>query len=200
MMERIKIYTMGIMASMIITLFWLYSGEKEERQRVEANQTALLTDIQRYKTSDSLNAISVQELILTKREMKEHEAELVKRVKELGIKLKRLESTTSVSTQSTYNFTPVRKDSIIYIPGKDSIIHLKCLEYKDSWTDFIGCYDDNDIPRVSMITHDSIDIIGHIVPKNIWFIKYGVKSVNSEVINYNPYSEIKYAKVIKLKK
>ena len=199
-MERLKIYTIGIMAFVIVTLFWLYSEEKEERQRVETNQTALLTDLHRYKTSDSLNAVSVQELTLSKQELKKHEAELVARVKELGIKVKRLESVTSVSTQANYDFTPTKKDSIIYLPGKDSIIYLKCLEYKDAWIDFVGCYDKNNIPRVSMTTNDSIDIFGHVVPKRFWFIKYGVKSINSEVINYNPYSEIKYSKVIKLKK
>lgn len=199
-MKRLQLYALGIMAATIIVLFWLYTSEREERQRTESNRTSLLTGLEKYKTKDSLNAVSIQQLTLSKREFKEYEADVIDRLKNLGIKLKRLESITSLSTETNLQFVPVQKDSIIYLPGKDSIIHLRCLEYKDAWTDFVGCYDENNIPRVKLTTRDSIDIIGHIVPKHIWFIKFGVKSINAEVINYNPDSEIKHAKVIKLRK
>lgn len=201
---KIEIALATILVLSIVSLFVMYKKEHTERIRTEGNQTALLTGIKHYKTKDSLNAVTVQELTLSKSELKQHEAELVETVNKMGIKLKRLESITQVSTETKIVFKPVRKDSLIYIPGKDSIIRLDCMEYKDAWTSFIGCYDgENPMPNVSLIVRDSIEIVGHIVPKEfpvLKFIKYGVKSVNVDVTSYNPSTDIKYAKNIKLKK
>ncbi len=183
-----------------VTFFYLWKFERAERIRTGQNQHALLTDIKHYKTADSLNAVSVEQLTLSAKELKEHESDLVNRLKDLNIKLKRVESFTSVSTETKIEFVPTRKDSIIYLPGKDSVIRLKCLEYKDAWTDFTGCYDENNIPRVTLTTRDSIDIIGHIVPKKFLFIRHGIKSINAEIINHNPNSRITHGKVIKIKK
>lgn len=199
-----KVFVEIIIAVMLVAaagvFFQLWKSERAERIRTESNQNSLLTGLKRYKTKDSLNAVSIQQLTLSKKELKQHEADLVERLKKQDIKLKRFESITSIKTETEREFTPTKKDSIVYLKGKDSVIHLNCLEYKDEWTEFVGCYDENDLLKVKIKSQDSIDIIGHIVPKNIWFIKFGVKSVNAEVINYNPYSEIKAAKVIKLKR
>jgi hypothetical protein len=186
----------------VVTTVALWKSERKERIRTELNQNSLLTGIKHYKTKDSLNAVAVRELTLTRDELKEHEAELVTTVRDMGIKLKHLQRVTSIGTETTIVFQPVRKDSLIYIPGKDTVIRLDCMEFKDAWTDFIGCYDGHSTPNVSMVVRDSIEIVGHVVPKHLpilKFIKYGVKSVNVDIKSYNPSTDIKYARDIKLK-
>lgn len=198
-MERIKIYTLGIFAFIIITLLWLYNDEKEERQRLEVNQATLLTGIHRYKTADSLNAVKIQSLELTKQEFKEYETELLDSLKKLNIKIKRLESYMQVSTETKIEFKTVLKDSLIYLPGKDSIISLKCMEYINPWIDFRGCYE-SDTFNAKIEIPVNLDIIAHRVPKQFLFFKFGVKSVDIDIISLNPYTEIAYAKSITLKK
>lgn len=198
-MKKLMIYAMCIMAATIIVLIWLYAGEKEERIRTEGNQTTLLTGMVHYKTQDSLNAVKIQIMELTQKELKAHEKNLVSTIEQQGIKIKRLESVTQVKTEIKAEFKASKKDSTIYLQGKDSIIHLNCLEYNDPFISFAGCYENNSLTTQIKIPVD-IDIYAHRVPKQFLFFRHGVKSVELEVISLNPYTTISYARNIKLKK
>ena len=115
-----------------------------------------------------MNAVKIQTLIVTQKELKTHEHDLVSTIEEQGIKIKRLESVTQVKTETKIEFKASTKDSIIYLPGKDSIIHLKCLEYKDPFIYFLGCYE-NDSLATQIIIPVGLDIYGHRVPRQFVF-------------------------------
>lgn len=199
-MKKLTLYITILLLLTTSTLSFFYQRERTERLRTEGNQTALLNGIVHYKTSDSLNAVKIQTLELTQKELKAHEKNLVSTIEQQGIKIKRIESVTQVKTESKAEFKASKKDStIIYLPGNDSIIHLNCLEYKDSFISFTGCYE-NDSLTTQIIIPVDIDIYAHRLPKQFWFFSYGVKSVDLEVISLNPYTTISYARNIKLKK
>jgi hypothetical protein len=198
--KKLTLYITILLLLTTSTLSFFYQRERTERLRTEGNQTALLNGIVHYKTSDSLNAVKIQTLELTQKELKAHEKNLVSTIEQQGIKIKRIESVTQVKTESKAEFKASKKDStIIYLPGNDSIIHLNCLEYKDSFISFTGCYE-NDSLTTQIIIPVDIDIYAHRLPKQFWFFSYGVKSVDLEVISLNPYTTISYARNIKLKK
>lgn len=172
---------------------------QKERTRLQSNQTALLNGMEHYKTADSLNAVKLQTLELSKKEMKTHESELVATLKKQGIKLKRLESVTQIKTETKIEFKAVLKDSLVYLPGKDSLVTMKCMDYRDPWIDFSGCYQGDTFAAKIQIPVN-LDIIAHRVPKQFLFFKFGVKSVDIDIISLNPYTDIAYAKNIRLKK
>lgn len=190
---------MGLMGFIIITLLWLYNDEKAERIRVTGNQASLLTGMLEYKTKDSLNGVKITGLELTEKEFRNYETDLLDSLKKLNIKLKRLEQYTQVKTETKVEFKTVLKDSLVFMPGKDSIITIKCLEYKDPWIDFSGCYD-ADTLSAKIVIPLNIDIIAHRVPKQFLFFRYGVKSVDIDIISSNPYTKISYARNIKIKR
>ena len=74
---------------------------KEERTRLLNNQNALLEEIDLYETAEGKSAASVQALQLTCDELRRHYLEKCQEVKDLGLKVSRLQSLSSTSTQTS---------------------------------------------------------------------------------------------------
>ena len=178
---------------------WLYKKENEERKRLEGNQAALMEDVKRYKTKDSLNVVSIQKLTLTKREFEQHNAELADRVKDLGIKVKRLQSVTSTGTTTTTTIKGEIKDSLIYVDKERLVLDtMKCLQYISPYLEIDACVYKGEFMGL-VVSKDTLDQFVHIVPKQFLFIKYGAKGIRQEIYPRNPHSEIHYAKYIEIK-
>ena len=64
--------------------------------RLRDNQTALMADIEQYRTADSLNAARAKQLTLTINELKADNSQLAEDIKAMGVKLKHLQSATGV--------------------------------------------------------------------------------------------------------
>ena len=62
-----------------------------ERDRYRSNTTALLRDVERYRTSDSLNAVKTEVLSLKLSEMERYRAEVLKTIESLKIRKNDLE-------------------------------------------------------------------------------------------------------------
>ena len=200
-MTRLKLEITIVFILVVVILFvgFQWKGERKERIRTTANQTSLLSGIRHYKTKDSLNAVTIQELTLTKNELKAHESGLMKRIQDQGIKIKRLQSVTQIATETKIEFKTTIKDSLIFVPGTDSIIEMQCLEYVNPWIYFGGCFE-ADTLNGTILLPTKLEIIAHGIPKKIWFVKFGIKSINIEVISNNPYTDITYARNIKLQR
>jgi len=199
-MKSLKIYALGIMGAIIIVLFWLYTTEREERQRTEANQTALMEDVTRYKTADSLNVLSVQKLTLTNGEFKKYNTDLMQTVDKLNLKVKRLESATTTGTVTTTVINGIVRDSIIF-RDKDKLIRdtLRCINFSNGWVTANGCAINGTFSG-SIISRDTLQQFIHRVPRKFLFIKFGTKSIRQEILCSNPHSEIEYSRYIELKK
>ena len=196
---KFQILIVVILVGIIVVLHEMYKRELTERRRTDNNQIALLEGMKRYKTKDSLNVVSIQTITQKKNEFEKYNADLSETVNKLNLKVKRLQSVTSVATSTEIEFKTVLKDSLIYLPGKDSLIEMQCLEYKNAYVDFSGCFV-QDTFNASIIIPDTLIHIAHRVPKNIWFIKFGTKSINLEILSKNPYTKIAYAKNIQFQK
>lgn len=171
-----------------------------EKNRLEGNQVSLLEGISYFKTSDSLNAASVQRLTLERDEFRRYNTDLLKTIESLNIKLKRVESASRTAVVSIYEPETIIKDSIVYrdmqIPDT-----LKCLEYRDPWIDISGCFkltDTKFTPRI--VTRDTINQVVYRVPRKFLFIKYGTKAIRQTVVVNNPWSAPVYTEYIEFKK
>lgn len=174
---------------------------KEERTRLLNNQNALLEEIDLYETAEGKSAASVQALQLTCDELRRHYLEKCQEVKDLGLKVSRLQSLSSTSTQTSVIVKTELKDSIVY-EVRDNVVYvdsLKHFEWRDPpWVAVAGTIR-NGMVDLDVASVDTLVQIVHRVPKRFLFIKYGTKAIRQEVVSKNPHTRIVYSEYIELK-
>jgi hypothetical protein len=113
---------------------------KNENGRLSDNQRALLSDINHYRTRDSLSVASVERLTLSVGELKQYNGELLQTIEDLNIKARRVQSISRTAAETEYRVETVFKDSVI-VSYKDSVTldTLRCVNYSDSWLRFTAC-------------------------------------------------------------
>ena len=89
-----------------------YKKAKKEVVRLCDNQRSLLSEMDLYRTKDSLSAASVERLQLTNREFERYCSELKLEVEELGIRVKGFNLYLRPAVNTSYP---------VYIPVRDSI-------------------------------------------------------------------------------
>lgn len=172
--------------------------QKKESKRLASNQSALLADVQLYKTKAGENAAKVQKLELTKLEFEKQCAALKNEVEALGIKTRRLESVISTSTKTEAQVTAPVKDSIVYRDREQPPDTLRCFNFSDDYLKVNGCIEkDTFNGRVESL--DTLIHAAHRVPKKFLFFKFGCKAIELEVVSKNPHSKITYSRYIELK-
>ena len=163
-----------------------------EAERLDNNQTALTEQIYLYRTSLYESAASVRALQLRCGEYERICAEDAARIRDLGIKIKRLESAAK---------SAVRTEVEIVAPLRDTIIlrdTLRLFRWQDPWVEVEGLIGLDSVEcRVASI--DTLRQVVHRVPRRFLFIKYGIKAIRQEVISSNPHSQIVYSEYIELK-
>lgn len=195
-MKRILVYANIVLVISILILSFFLNNAREEKKRLTNNQESLLSDIEYYKTESGKNAASVQKLVLTKSELEKHCQDLTQTVKDLGIKVKRLQSATTTVTKTEIEIRTVVRDSIVY---RDRPVILKTINWKDPWIKLNGVLDGDDFyAKIQSI--DSLSHVAHRVPKKFLFFRFGTKAVRLEVVNKNPHNQIVYTEYIEVRK
>ena len=180
-----------------ISILWKgYQREHSERNRLESNQSVLMSSLENYRISDSLNAARVDALNLTVSEFKKGFSELEGLLKEMRIRFKRLESVAITGTNTSYYITTPVRDSLVFVPVPDT---LHAIRYRDAWLSLSGYIKNREFIG-SIESRDTLVQVVHRVPKRFLFIKYGTKGIRQEIVSKNPHTTINYAKYIELKK
>ena len=89
---------------MTIGVYWLFikNGKlSDENDRLSNNHTALTEKVQYYQTESGKNAARVTELTLKKDEFEKMCHEQVEAIKDLKLKLKRVESVSTTATNTS---------------------------------------------------------------------------------------------------
>lgn len=179
-----------------IFLFKRLDIVKKERDRLDSNQAALLSDVEHYKTESGKNATSVLRLELTKNELEKKNKGLTKTVDDLNIKLKRIQAATTTATKTEIEIKTEVRDSIVYRNQLDTLLNFR---WRDSWIDLMGTIDKG-VLSAKIESADTLHHIIHKIPKKFLFFRFGVKSIKMEVANSNPHNKITYTEYIELKK
>lgn len=196
-MKKILIYIVIVAVIAILCLVSKLSEVKQERDRFKDNQTALLGQVDYYKSESGKNAASVQKLTLTYDELKRSYDGIRKVAEDLSIKLKRAQSVSTTSTKTEVRIKTEVKDSIVY---RDKIIPdtLKHFAWSDPWVGVRGTlYKDSVDLHVE--SNDTLVQIVHKVPHKFWFIKWGCKAIRQDIVTKNPHSKITYTEYIEIK-
>ena len=185
-----------ILAALLIAHIATLRKVRAEKERLEANQTALLSQVEYWTTKSGKSAADVRKLTLTVDELKQANATLKKTSDDLGIKLKRVQSASTTGVKTEVKLITQVRDSIVY---RDSIIvPVKAFTWSDPWTDVTGVIE-RDSVDLSVSSVDTLTTIVHKIPHKFWFIKWGCKAIKQTVVSSNPHTKITYNEYIEVK-
>lgn len=161
-----------------------------ERDRYRSNTTALLRDVEHYRTSDSLNAVKTEVLSLKLSEMERYRAEDLKTIESLKLRKKDLEQITSVQMQTIAELHGTVADTVVMVREVHDTVQV--LHVSDKWIDLHGIVADGAFDG-TLEVRDSL-LIAETVKRArflgfLWRTKR-IKSREVDVMNKNPYTEI----------
>jgi len=180
----------------LITLTVLYFTYQEqqrligENNRLTKNVNALNAPKTAFKTKSGKSAVKVPAVTYTKKELKKFNPELVAVAKDAGIRVQDIQSVSDVGFSA-------KIDTTVPTTKTDTSV---CFNYTDKNFDIIGCcYPGTNSADLAAAYNDSLQIIPTRVPYHFWFIRWGCKAVELNVISGNKATVFRYAKYIEVK-
>lgn len=179
--------------------FLVYQNKRvrEDRDRLKSNQTALLQEVESYKTKDGKNAVSIQMLELKRLELEDGRKELLRTISDLKIKLKRVQSVSQTELHTNVAVNTIVKDSIVIVRDSTYIPTLS-FKWNDPWVSVEGLIQDKKVD-MAISSIDTLTHVVHRVPHKFLFFKWGTKAVRQSITSSNPHTSIVYAEYIQLK-
>lgn len=180
---------------------------KIERDTYQSNTETLLDSVKTYKTKDSLNAASVGDLVLRLSEFERYRAADAALIKTLETKNRELQNVTTTQTRTINHLRGTMRDSIVYVPGKDSLIFVKdtlrCLDIVEPWFELHGCANKAGEFTGQHISRDSLLIAATVTYKRFWGFLWKTNKVKDrkiDVVSKNPGTEILGVEFIEIRK
>lgn len=195
-MKKYLFIIIGVLLLLCIGLYGYADKQRKENKRLELNQDALLSETENYKTKSGKDAVSIQQLELTKAELEKNCKFLTQSVSDLNLKLKRVQSIATAVGQTKIEIQTVIKDSIIYVDRIPDT--LQVFNWRDPWIFVNGKIKEQNV-SLDISSNDTIVQVLHRIPKKFLFFKYGTKRIQQEMVSTNPHTKIVYSEYIKLK-
>lgn len=168
---------------------------KEEKSRYKSNFEVSQSDLFYERTNSGQLTARIGALELNNKELREGFNQVNETLKDMNIKLRKLESYSSTSTETTYNFHTAFRDSVI----RDTVL-IEKLEYKTAWVN-LEILKQGIIAEVHLQTRDSlIQVVHWNRPHNFLFVHWGKKRFSQTIKSANPDSKIIYSELILPKK
>lgn len=197
-MQKYLILYAAVATALLFLVFRHYRGEN---RRLTQNQTALASEIVRYRTRLGEEAASTQALRLRCAEFEELRAADAERIRQLGIRLRRLEAAGKQVTQTELSIrAPLRDTAVVVrrdtLPLVDTLRHFR---WQDPWVRVEGIVRrDSVLCRVRSV--DTLRQVVHRIPRRFLFIRWGTKALRQEIVSSNPHTHIVYTEYIRLER
>ncbi len=169
----------------------------DERDRYQSDRHALLEDVVYFRTKDSLSAAGVERLMMTKRELERYNAELAGTIKDLGVKIRRLESAATTVSRTELNISAPLRDTVIVVDTV--LVSAQTFDWHDPWVSVAGTVGGGGV-NCKVGSTDTLVQVVHRVPYKFLFFRWGTKAIRQEIVSRNPHSNIVYSEYIELKK
>ena len=196
-MRKILFYYSVVATLLLLVCMLSLHHTKGETIRLRNNNEALAAEANLYKTRSEESAASVVAMQLQLDEFRQQHARDTKRIRELGIRLRRVESVATSASQTKVEVSAPLRDTILFdrlLPDTASIFR-----WSDSWVRIEGIIR-NGKAECQVESVDTLRQIIHRVPRRFLFFRYGTKAIRQEIISSNPHTRIVYAEYIELPK
>jgi hypothetical protein len=167
---------------------------KIELKRVSNNFEIASSTLNYYKTSDSLNALTIDIFKIKLNELKQVNSNLAAKIKQLSIRKKDVISASEIVTETIYNIENKLQDTLI-VEKRDTVLVLdtvKYVSYTDKWLSFTQ-YHKNDSVYTNINVLDSIYLIQKYRRFRFLWFRFGKKKVDETIVSSNPHTKINYA-------
>lgn len=162
-----------------------------ERDRYAGNTAALLSDVERYRVRDSLNAARVQSLELTVKEYERFRADDAALIKQLKQRNRDLAAVNKTQSQTIIDLRAVPKDTVVLV--RDSIITpAVAVHCGDAWFDFDGILTVDKFTG-TLTNRDSLLLAETVKYKRFLGFLWKTRKVEDrqlDVVSKNPHTEI----------
>ena len=168
----------------------------KERDRYQANNTALLSEVRRIRIDSTTLAVDTKGLRLTVEEYKRFRAQDAETIKKLGVKIKNLEAAAKHQLEVEGPIDAVVKDTV-FIRDTVPLLRQK-VEMITPHIQLTGMIEDSRLKgqiRVPVTLNQAI----WVEYKGWWFWKR-VKAIHQSISSDNPYVDIKYTEYIQMQK
>lgn len=196
MKKFLLIYAMGA-TLLAIVCGVLQHHTHNEIARLRNNNEALSSEVALYHTQLNESAASVVAMQLQLQEYREQHTRDTKRIRELSIRLRRVESIATTASQTEVEISAPLRDTIFLdrlLPDTASIFR-----WSDDWIRIEGAIR-NGNAECYIESIDTLRQVVHRVPHRFLFFHYGTKAIRQEIISSNPHTRIVYSKYIELPK
>ena len=170
-----------------------------EQQREKSNNQALLQSVNYYKTEAEKSAASVQILRLRCGEFEELRAADAEKIRQMGLKIRRLESAANSVTQTKLEVVVPIRDTVVIRDTVKTIDTLRLFRWQDNWVTIDGVIGSDSV-ACTLRSVDTLHQVVYRVPRRFWFIKFGTKALRQHIVSSNPHSEIVYTEYVKIEK
>lgn len=182
-MNKILLIAALVLAGLVAFLAGTVKRQKAEISRLDNNVSAVTETARQYKTKAGDNAEEVRRLTLKHSELEMFNADLEKKVKEMGIKLRdvqavnRMESETKIAV-TVPNVTPKTVKSV-----------NRFAHYFDGWND-VKVESRPDSTKIEVKNVDTLDVVTHVKQKRFLFFRVGKPIPKTTISNKNPKTEL----------
>lgn len=187
-----------LVSTLLVALFFLRS-ERQQRQEVTNNYIALKKEIEGERKANGMYVAEIEALTLQKNDFEKLCTEQEKELKNLGIKVKRLQSISTTSITHEYIFDTVQVFDSVQILNNNTDT-LKCFKFTDDYVNFEGCFAHETCFATKIQTVDTLSVVLHKnYRKKFLFIKWR-PFYKVTIISKNPYSTVTGAEHISITK
>lgn len=162
-----------------------------ERDRYAGNTSALLSEVERYRFRDSLNAGRVQSLELTVKEFERFRAGDAALIKQLKQRNRDLSAVNKTQSQTIIDLRAVPRDTVVLV--RDSIITpAVAVHCGDAWFDFDGILTADQFTG-KLANRDSLLLAETVKYRRFLGFLWKTRKVEERqlnVISKNPHTEI----------
>ena len=167
----------------------LCADTKSEVRRLERNAEVLSDSVVHYRTALGREAASVGALELRCEEYARRHGDDARTIRDLGIRLKRLETTSKTALSTSVEVTAAVAASDSAECGRRQGDTVRRFGWSDGWVSVEGSIGGDSVV-CSVTSRDTLHTIVHRVPRRFLFIRYGTKAVRQEVVSSNPHTQI----------
>lgn len=185
-MNKILLIAALVLAGLVAFLTGTVKRQKAEISRLDNNITAVTETARQYKTKAGDNAEEVRRLTLKHSELELFNADLEKKVREMGIKLKNLQAVNRMESETKIVVTVpnVKPETNKSVKSVNRFAH-----YFDGWND-VKVENRPDSTKIEVKNVDTLDVVTHVKQKRFLFFRVGKPIPKTTVSNKNPKTEL----------